>query len=131
MIKYETKRIISVQDWDELVSETYGKPYSLQQQDGCKERQVENITVPDLEAWDFENDTIPEEVNGDEMGVSFKSWLARDPKQPLNTGDDWDRKHGVRLFWERNFYPALGIIINDLHKKGLIEAGEYGIDIDW
>jgi hypothetical protein len=70
MIKVQTKKVISLQDWDRLVEETYGKPYSFQQQDGCKERQRVTINVP-AEPCDYENDNIPEEVNGDEMGVSF------------------------------------------------------------
>ena len=128
MIKTKTKQVIDVGDFDNLVTETYGKPYSFQQQDGCKERQQVDITVPD-DAYDYENDTIPEEVNGEEMGVSFAAWLARDPTQKLDTEDEWD--HGLVLFWERNFYPDVQMILNDLHAKGLFPAGEYIIDIDW
>lgn len=65
------------------------------------------------------------------MGVSFKAWLARDPKQPLNSPDEWDRKNGLSLWWQRNFYPDVQMVANDLYEKGLIEAGEYVIDIDW
>jgi hypothetical protein len=84
------------------------------------------------------------------MGVSFKAWLERDPNASLNPSDKeligspyyWgeteddkikykeDTGH-INMFWERNFYPNLDMIINDLHSKGLIEAGEYEIDIDW
>ena len=128
MIKAKTKKVIDVTDWDELVMNTYGRPYSFQQQDGCKERQVVHIVVPD-EPDDFENDTIPEVVNGDEMGVSFKAWLERDPKQPLSSGRE--DSFGLSLFWERNFYPDVQMIANDLYEKGLIEAGEYLINIDW
>ena len=35
------------------------------------------------------------------------------------------------MFWERNFYPHVEMVMNDLHAKGLVEAGEYVIDIDW
>lgn len=35
MLKYKNVRVISVQDWDDLVEKTYGRPYNLQQQDGC------------------------------------------------------------------------------------------------
>lgn len=130
MIKTKTEQVIDLQDWDDLVVETYGRPYSFQQQDGCKERQRVRITIPD-QAYDFENDSIPEEVNGNEMGVSFAAWLARDPEQKLDTEDEWDRENGLDLFWERNFYPDVQMIANDLHAKGLIPAGEYVIDIDW
>lgn len=127
MIRTRTETLIDVQDWDALVTETYGRPYSFQQQDGCKERQLVSITVP-CECEDFENDTVPEIVNGDEMGVSFKAWLARDPKTPLPDRDD---TFGLTLWWERNFYPDVQMVANDLYEKGLIEAGDYLINIDW
>jgi hypothetical protein len=128
MIKYKTKRIIDVQDWDDLVEKTYGKTYSFQQQEGCKSRGVVNFNVPE-EGYDDEmNDVIPEVVNGEEMGVKFKVWLDRDPKQPIpNQMYDWE----LNLFWKRNFYPDFQTLANDLHKKGLIESGEWSINIDW
>jgi hypothetical protein len=129
-MKIKTVQSIDVSDWDELVESTYGRPYNFQQQDDCKDRGIEHITVPD-DPEDFENDTIPEEVNGEEMGVSFKAWLARDPKQPLAAEDEWDRKHGLQLFWLRNFYPHVSMVANDLHAKGLLPAGKYQIVIDW
>ena len=127
MIRTRTEKLIDVQDWDELVVDTYGRPYSFQQQDGCKDRDLVSITVPD-ECEDFENDTVPEIVNGDEMGVSFKAWLARDPKTPLKDRDD---AFGLTLWWERNFYPDVQMVANDLYERGLIEAGDYLINIDW
>jgi len=122
--------MIDVSDWDNLVQETYGRIYNFQQQDGCKERGTFSLTVPS-HAYDYENDTIPEKVNGNEMGVSFKAWLARDPKQKLDTDDEWDRENGLDLFWERNFDPDIQMIANDLYAKGLIEKGKYVINIDW
>ncbi len=74
------------------------------------------------------NDTVPEEINGDEMGVSFAAWLARDPKEW--NGDPKDRSY-LDMFWERNFYPDIQMVANDLHAKGLLPAGDYLIDIDW
>lgn len=127
MLKYTLERVVAVQDWDDLVKTVYGKPYSFQQQDGCKERQTVGITIPDFE-YDFENDEIPEVINGCAMGVSFKAWLARDPN--VWNGKDEDAQ-SVDMFWERNFYPDVSMIANDLHAKGLIEAGDYVIDIDW
>jgi hypothetical protein len=131
MIK--TVQMIEVDDWDALVVKTYGRPYSFQQQDGCKPRGTFNLCVPEeaAEEYDYENDIIPEEVNGNEMGVSFKAWLARDPNQKLATEDEWERNHGLDFFWTRNFYPAIEMVANDLHSKGLLPAGEYIINIDW
>ena len=141
---------INIQDWDELVEKTYNKIYSFQQQDGCKGRGVENISVPEEYVSDYKNDTIPEIINGGKKGVSFKSWLERDTNAPLNPSKedlktchyywgktekdevDWkqDKSH-ISMFWKRNFYPHVSMIANDLYSKGLLEAGEYQINIDW
>ncbi len=126
-MKIRLEQVIDLADWDDLVEKTYGRHYSLQQQDGCQGRGMIRISVPD-EADDFENDSVPEEVNHKEMGVSFKAWLARDPKKPLPGRDDtW----GLGLWWGRNFYPSLQVVANDLYDKGLLSAGDYSIDIDW
>lgn len=131
IVRTRTEQVIDLQDWDALVESTYGRHYSFQQQDGCKSRGKEHLTVSLDEPADYENDTVPEEVNHGDMGVSFKAWLERDPKQPLNSPDEWDRKNGLSLWWGRNFYPTVDSIAHDLCKRGLIEAGEYVIDIDW
>lgn len=128
-MKIRTEKVIGVQEWDKLVTETYGRPYCFQQQDGCKGCGVVRFTVPD-EAYDYENDTVPEEVNGPEMGVSFAAWLARDPNQKLSNPDNQEN-YCLHLWWDRNFYPEFQMVANDLHKKGLIEAGNYTINIDW
>lgn len=127
MIKSKAKHVIEVSDWDDLVEKTYGKPYSFQQQDDCKERGTHDLTVPD-NAYDYENDSVPEEINGEEMGVSFAAWLKRDIHEW--NGDPEDKRY-INLFWHRNFYPSIEMIANDLHAKGLLEAGEYLINIDW
>ena len=129
-MKIEQKNFIDVNEWDAFVVSTYDRPYSFQQQDGCKERGIFEFNVPD-EAYDYENETIPEKVNGDIMGVSFKSRLERNPKQKLDTKHKWDRDHGLELFWERNLYPNIQMIANDLHNKGLLPEGNYIINIDW
>jgi len=128
-----TVKMIDCSDWDALVEETYGRTYCFQQQDGCKSRGVEDIiaTLDTSDVWDYEVDSVPEVVNGDEMGVSFAAWLARDPKQKLDSGDEWDRQHGLGLWWNRNFYPTAESVAHDLCKRGLLEEGEYKINIDW
>lgn len=128
----KTKQVIDCSDWDKLVSETYGRPYCFQQQDDCKPRGVESLTVPSEYTNDYENDTVPEIVNHPEMGVSFKAWLERDPKAPLVSEEGIrDDDFGLSLWWERNFYPDVNMVANDLYEKGLLEAGEYLINIDW
>ena len=126
MIKFETLNIISCQDFDDLVITTFGKPYCLQQQNGCMSRQLIKINVPDI-ADDYQNISVPEEINGDEMGVSFKAWLSRDSQEWNGNPND---AQFISMFWERNFYPHIDVIINDLYKKGLLEAGDYIILID-
>ncbi len=127
-IRVETVKMITVSDWDDLVKRIYGRQYSLQQQDGCKPRGIVHITVPD-EAEDYDQVTVPEIVNHDEMGVSFSAWLKRDPKKPLEQSV-YD-KIDIDLWWDRNFYPDIQMVANDLHTKGLLESGDYIIDIDW
>lgn len=127
-MKFTTKKIIDMSDFNDLVRATYGKPYHIQQQDGCKSRGMEYFSVPVEYPEDYENDTVPEIVNHSEMGVSFKAWLERDPKQKLSTREDFS---GLDLWWKRNFYPALDMVVQDLYNKGLIEPGEYAIEIDW
>lgn len=132
-MRIKTEKLISVQDLDKLVVKTYGRPYSFQQQDGCKDRGLFRFTVPE-EACDFENETVPEIVNHSEMGVSFAAWLKRDPKAPLkdeDSAEDRTDSFGIQLWWERNFYPDFQMVVNDLHEKGLIKAGDYTIEIDW
>src|SRR5687768_5325690 len=119
MLKYEKRRVVDVWDWDKLVEETYGKPYNFQQQEGCQERGTHELSIPDSEAYDFENETLPYEINGNEMGIKFQVWLDT----PAETYRD--------IFWQRNFYPDIQTLANDLYKRGLIEAGDYTIDIDW
>jgi len=132
-LQFKEVKIIDVDDWDNLVTEVYGKPYSFQQQDGCKSRGIEYFDIPGDFSWwdDFENDSIPEEVNGDKMGVSFKAWLERDPKKPLVDDEDGEDSWTIELFWHRNFYPCVGMIIQDLYNRGILQDGSYGINIDW
>lgn len=131
MLKYKNVKTIDNADWDNFVRETYGKPYCFQQQNGCQERGLFYITIPsDFTEDDDMNDSIPEIVNGNEMGVKFKVWLERDPNQKLEIYKNTP-EGGIILFWERNFYPDIYTVANDLHSKGLIEAGDYVINIDW
>lgn len=127
-MKIKNVKMIEESDWNELVTKTYNRPYDFQQQDGCKDRGIYNLTVPSKETNDFENVEVPEVVNDEEMGVSFAAWLARDPKKPL---PDEPEDFYLRIWWWRNFYPSIEMVANDLHAKGLLKAGEYTINIDW
>jgi len=129
MLKYFKKNFIDMGDWDNLVTTTYKRPYNFQQQEGCKPRGIVSFSAPDKYTEDEEmNDTIPEIVNGNKMGVKFEVWLARNPKQKI---PNQTQPYELELFWERNFYPDFQTIVNDLYKKGLILKGDYIINIDW
>jgi hypothetical protein len=133
MLKYRIEKVIDCQDWDSLVQKTYGKPYNFQQQDGCQPRGIVRITIPSEYVDDYEeemNDDIPFEINGDEMGVKFEKWLNTTPED-INKKNPERYKGQNNLFWNRNFYPNLEVVANDLYKKGLVEAGDYTINIDW
>ena len=128
-----TINMIHCADWDEEVKATYKRPYCFQQQDGCQSRGVRFLTVPALTisilvGKDEFPDTVPEEVNHPQMGVNFCSWRTRDPTEPLS-GDE--SNFALKLWWERNFYPPLQDVANDLYDRGILPAGEYGINIDW
>lgn len=124
-----TIQAIELSEWNSLVAKTYRRPYNLQQQDGCMSRGTLRITVPG-DASDYDRETVPENVNDETMGVSFKAWLARDPKQKLSNPEDQE-DYCLELWWHRNFYPDVQMVANDLHAKGLLPAGEHTILIDW
>ncbi len=129
--------VIDVDDWNKFVSDHYGRPYNFQQQDGCKSRGMEYITVPCEDPVDYygEEDDRDEEfellesLGEDGYGVPFQVWLERDPKQVLKT--EPENEFSLKLWWNRKFYPSIDMVINDLYEKGLIEAGDYSIEIDW
>lgn len=124
-LEYNTVKMIAVSDWNKLVKHVYQRSYNFQQQYGCQDRGICRITIPG-QPDDYENDTVPEIVNGEEMGVSFKAWLERDPV--INV---FEQEYENELFWERNFYPDIQMVANDLYEKGFIEPGDYIINIDW
>lgn len=118
--------MFEVDEWDDLVTSTYGRFYRFQQQDGCKDKGIYYFKVPMLYMEDYEEKEIPEKVNGEVMGTSFKAWLKRDSNTP-EFHYDYERN----LFWARNFYPNVTMIIKDLENKGILKEGEYIINIDW
>ena len=127
-LKFRNIRTIESSDWDDLVQSTYGRPYCFQQQDGCKGRGIYELTIPVCGPEDYENNALPEIVNYKEMGVSFEAWKKRDPKE-WNGKDSGDWV--LDLWWTRNFYPNIEVVANDLYERGLIEKGDYIINIDW
>lgn len=133
-IKTRAVTLVESQDWDALVKETYGREYCFQQQDNCRDRgSYHFLTVPDVEeaeeADEYMADSVPEEVGSvEEMGVKFSPWLARDPKYSLIAQE---YEFQLRMWWQRNFYPDVNMVANDLHAKGLLPAGDYIIAVEW
>jgi len=128
MIPHKLVKLVELSDWDALVKKIYNRPYSLQQQDGCMPRGTVKFTLPLEEVNDFVNDEVPEVINGPKYGVSFNSWLNRDVNKPIpNREGSWY----IQLFFHRNFYPSLEAVANDLFLMGLLEPGNYVINIDW
>jgi len=127
-LKYKTVKFVELRHWNEFVEQVYGRPYNLQQQDGCLPRGTISFTVPDGDCG-HENDTIDEFLS-DEGGVSLAGWLARDPTQFIPTVKS-DEEWRTKMWWERNFYPMLEEVATDMYTKGLLEQGEYVINIDW
>lgn len=127
-LKISLLQVIDVDDFDKLVENTYGKIYSFQQQDGCKDRGFYRFSVGDYEIdEDYGHDEIPEVINGGIRGVKLKKWLERDVKETIGG------KSGIyiELFWHRNFYPDFDVLVDDLYKRGLINKGNYAIEVDW
>jgi hypothetical protein len=116
MIKYTTIKQIDDSDLDDLVQKVYGKPYTFQQQNGCQERGTRNITVPESIFEDDVVNTISEAIEDDSGGVSFADWLAADPNDPIFGEEEWERE----MLFQRNVYPPLEYVVNDLYAKGLI-----------
>jgi len=122
MLKFNTTRYVRVQDWDDLVTVTYGRRYNFQQQ-GYKDRGTMHFDVP--EVWDGEYD---EAEYLDEDMPTFAEWLARDPKTPTpNRKHEWEDE----FWWDREFYPQFESVLRDLSIRGLVEPGEYVLVIDW
>jgi len=119
MLKVSTRKFIELQDWNNFVREVYGKPYNLQQQDGCMERGIIEISVPNIHAEDYPDAGY---------GVSFATWLSTTDEQLLERIAPYTN---TTLHWHRKFYPSLDMIANDLFDRGLIESGGYSINIDW
>jgi len=128
--------MVECAEWDRLVTDVYCRIYNFQQQEGCRNRGTFALNVPEKypEMDECYPESIPEVVNGDEMGVKFVNWLARSPTEWLGVDvvDESTMEHfHLRLFWERNFYPDVMTLANDLHTKGFLDSGEYVINIDW
>lgn len=130
-MNYETVKLVESSELDRFVEEIYGKPFCFQQQAGCRSRGTISVTVPVKYLKDFEEGYDAKEVAESEgyYSVSLKDWLDRDPDEKFQSNEKYDWE--TIMIWQRNFYPDIDVIFDDLHKKGLIEEGKYLINISW
>lgn len=141
-LKIEDYKVVYDGEWSRFVSEVYGRPYDLQQQDGGMSRCHLYVEVPvapeDIEI--FKEDCLGDISPCDEksMCVDFERWLSRDPEQlvpddVVRQDCSWveNKRFNTDLWWERNFYPHIDILANDLYEKGFLPAGQYLILVDW
>ncbi|MEU7631747.1 hypothetical protein AB0C34_17415 [Nocardia sp. NPDC049220] len=97
-------------DFSRFISQVYGRPYQLQQQREClSQNSLVEFTVPAEES--------------ECSGPSLAQWQATPPP---TRGDSREQ---VR--WKREFFPQLEDVVNDLHTRGLLPAGEYALDVSW
>lgn len=120
-MRVENIKLIWESELSELVRETYGRPYRLQQQGDCMAQDsMLRATVPD-DGW-FSIDDEPH----------FEEWKARDVNLQPEGVADWSEHSWRRdLWWDRKFYPHYQVVLNDLHARGLLEAGDYVIHVYW
>lgn len=124
-MKTKTVKIAEVNDFDELVMNTYGIPYNFQQQGGCKNTSIEYFCFPFN--GDYTNTTLPFEINGKTRGISFEVWKNHDMEELKKMfSDDWE----VGMFYARNFYPHIERLLQDLVDKELISGKCFGIEIN-
>lgn len=130
--KIKNKKVFDIAEWNELIIQTYGRPYDFGEQEGGRDRGVFELTVPSTYDDDYENDKVSEEDGADEdpdeRGVSFKAWLERDPTQKVSGRT---RKFELEMWWHRQFYPSINTVAFDLYQKGILEPGDYLISINW
>lgn len=92
-MKVQIKKFVPVHVWNGFVREVYGRSYNLESQEDYCNGSVLFLTIPtSYDGDDDMNDSIEEIVQGLEKGVKFKTWLSRDPLQPLLTRryDEWE-----------------------------------------
>lgn len=122
MLKYANVRYVDHLNFNDLVKDTYNKIYSLQQTYGGWDRQSFNFTATKNGKF---AEGLPTKINEDDWGegIDFKTWL--------NTPCPKNCSFSEELFWERNFHPYFDDLVLDLCQKGLIEEGDYVMNIDW
>lgn len=114
--------VIGESDFSRYVSEHYGRPYNLQQQgDMLGQESAVKLTVPDPEDGEWEGMTMP----------TLVQWQEATPPGDHPEGGYDPNVSRENMRWEREYYPQLEAVANDLHAKGLLDAGEYILFVSW
>lgn len=126
-LEYQNLRVIENYKWSEFISSVYNLPYNYQQQNECQNTNFEFNIPNDLEEEDLGSDSIPYEVNGKDECVKFDVWVN---SKLEDISKNFEYESDAVIFYNRNFYPSIFQILNDLYNRGLIEEGDYLIRID-
>lgn len=160
MLNVKIVKQINESEFSELVRKTYNRPYRLQQTDGCYSRGSFTLTISSNGCEAYPTTAMSNGGDG-ESPVSFQEWIQRDRNEPIpisekdieayealknssisnksfydpnNESNKKSREVGGllnTLWWEREFYPDLNELLDDMLSRGLIEEGEYEMEIDW
>lgn len=123
MIPHEEVILVWESDFSKLVSETYGRPYRLQQgssspQDMMGQEEVRIVDVP----------TSAQRIDEPYESI-FEEWRDADATKPEGLRDwEWN------ILWERaqnDKWAPLEPLVNDLHERGLLIKGRYVIRAWW
>lgn len=134
-LEFEIRKVVEEGCWNFFIENTFNKgpyTYNFQQQDGCRERGPYLVEVPPseedlLDGPELLNEEISYEVNGEMYGVSLETWLNT---SKVDTASKLEKDYLNDLYWCRHFYPRINELVNHLYKLGLIEEGDFYIEID-
>lgn len=120
MIKLgKTVTLIDEGEFSRLVSKTYQRPYSFQQQGSMMGQDT---------IWEF---SLPLRYEPDDEygyndweGPSLLEWCTT----PIG---EFDSEWKAKLHWHREYYPEFEAVIDDMHKRGLIPDGDYALHVQW
>ena len=137
MISIKSWQVIDEQEFSEMVSELYGRPYSLQQAEELGQDSIRQVDSEDevseeeqqaFEAWrDRELNNVP-----NSRYEFYKELHERDPATyPLLPATLSEGEIGWDTWWEREFSPPLQPLINDLCERGKLPRGRYRMHVQW
>ena len=107
-------KLIWEHELNELITATYGRPYNYGRWQEMGQDTMTQVTVPEEadEPW--------------EGGPpSLEEWLAGEP--PATLTDAWR----IEQWWQTEYCPELQVVVNDLHARGLMPAGDYVMHVWW